>query len=158
MRPCFRSLRLSIAAVVLVFAALVLPAPAGAARSFLCTFDTDSDALDSRCNQIAREFVDYWMAAGGRTRLLTDGTHSPNPPLRVSVVGGIDTAEETRRQHIVGERRARAVAEALIAAGIPRAGVRVRNLGARLLQPTGPNVSERWNRRVEITLHSGSEP
>jgi outer membrane protein OmpA-like peptidoglycan-associated protein len=103
---------------------------------FWCYFDSASDALDARGEQVMREFVVFWTTTGGQ---------------RVEVAGHIDTAEEARRQHAVGERRARAVAEWLIVAGIPRESITITNRAGRLLmQPTPPNVSERFNRWVEI--------
>jgi outer membrane protein OmpA-like peptidoglycan-associated protein len=69
----------------------------------------------------------------------------------VNVHGHADAAEASRGRSILGERRARAVAEWLIAAGIPRELVAPIDHGAsQFLVPTEPGKAERQNRRVEI--------
>lgn len=121
-------------------------------RLFFCFFEPGSDALSPNCEQVLTEYVDYWT----NTR---DGRDSPWPPgagepprmMPVIVNGHADGAEASRGQAIVGERRARAVAEWLIAAGIPREHVSPTGHGAsQFLVPTLPNEAERQNRRVEI--------
>ncbi|GGJ06450.1 hypothetical protein GCM10011320_11570 [Neoroseomonas lacus] len=70
---------------------------------------------------------------------------------RVDVIGHIDGAEVQRGLSIVGEQRARAVAEWLIAAGISRGLVRLCPVNVRdMLVPTPPGVAEPWNRWTEV--------
>ena len=68
---------------------------------------------------------------------------------RTSVIGHTDTAEETS----LAQKRVNVVSAYLAAHGIPNDDIVGTALGAtRPRVPTGPDVSERQNRRVEIYL------
>lgn len=143
-----------ISATFLVFALFALPARAPAfSRLFFCFFDAGSDALNPRCEQILAEFLDFWTRSrDSRLPPWPPAPYGPSLTLRVDIDGHVDAAEASRGLESVGERRARAMAEWLIAAGIPRAFVTVNGHGARqLLVPTAPNQAEPQNRRAQIT-------
>ena len=70
-----------------------------------------------------------------------------------SVVGHSDTAGDARMNLQLSLARARAVAALLAAAGIDPATLEITSHGeANPLVPTGDNVSEPRNRRVEVTV------
>lgn len=141
-------------AMLLVLGASALSSSAFAySRFFICFFDPDSDAINARCELILAEYVDYWTRLrDGRLRAWPDtGFFRPYTITRVEVGGHVDGAEASQGRATVSERRARVVAEWLIAAGIPREYVIVTGYGARqLLVPTQPHEAEPQNRRVEI--------
>lgn len=70
-----------------------------------------------------------------------------------SVVGHSDTAGDARRNLELSLSRAKAVAALLAAEGIDPATIEITSHGeANPLVPTGDNVSEPRNRRVEVTV------
>ena len=122
-------------------------------RSFICFFDLDSDAINARCELNLADYVDYWIRLrDGRLRGWPDTSFfRPYTITQVEIGGHLDAAEASQGLTVVSERRARAVAEWLIAAGIPREYVFVTGYGdQRLLVPTPPGIAEPQNRRVEI--------
>lgn len=141
-------------AAVLSSAFAVLPIQAlSVSRSYKCFFDPGSDAFNAYCERILTEYVDFWTRSrDGRWPAWPGPGFAPAHTItRIEVGGHTDNAEASRSLAEVSERRARAVAEWLIAAGIPREYVFVTGYGAReLLVPTQPRQAEPQNRRVEI--------
>ena len=70
-----------------------------------------------------------------------------------SVIGHSDTAGDARRNLELSLRRAMAVGSLLVAGGIDPGALEITSHGeANPLVPTGDNVSEPRNRRVEVTV------
>jgi opacity protein-like surface antigen len=117
------------------------PAPAAApapTRTYLVFFDFDSAALTDRARQIIAE------AAANAPRVQAT---------RIEVTGHTDTVGSAAYNQALSIRRAEAVARELEARGIPRSQMVIRGVGfSQPLVPTGPNVREPQNRRVEIVL------
>ena len=117
------------------------PPPAAApapARTYLVFFDFDSATLTDRARQIIAE------AAANAPRVQTT---------RIDVTGHTDTVGSAAYNQALSVRRAEAVARELEARGIPRSQMVIRGVGfSQPLVPTGPNVREPQNRRVEIVL------
>ena len=68
--------------------------------------------------------------------------------------GYADTSGTPRYNMGLSIRRANAVKAELIKDGVPQNAITVQGFGdTHLLVPTGPNVREPQNRRVEIILH-----
>ena len=71
----------------------------------------------------------------------------------VTVIGHTDTVGSVASNDALGMRRAAVVRDMLIAQGLPASAVDAVGRGQReLLVPTGDQVSEERNRRVEITV------
>jgi OOP family OmpA-OmpF porin len=118
-------------------APIVAPAPAPA-RSYLVFFDWDKATLTDRARQIIRE------AAENSTRVQYT---------RIEVNGYTDTSGSAAYNQRLSVRRAEAVAAELVKNGVPRNAITVQGFGeTHLLVPTGPNVREPQNRRVEIII------
>jgi outer membrane protein OmpA-like peptidoglycan-associated protein len=149
-----KNVRAVFLAALLASGLVVLPQRAQALTvPSLCLFDPGSDAIDARCEETLRSFMLYWTRVHkDRTEAQQRENSLPVREARVFIYGSTDTAEQTRGLAFVHERRARAVAEALIAAGIPRQLITVRGHEENLLVPTGPNVSERQNRSARLSL------
>ena len=118
------------------------PAPVAAApapaRSFLVFFDFASDQLTAR----AREIVSQ-AAQAARSQQVT----------RIEVAGHTDTVGSAQYNQGLSIRRANNVAAELVRLGVPRQAITTAGFGfSRPLVPTGPNVREPQNRRVEIVL------
>ncbi len=117
------------------------PPPAAApapARSFLVFFDFGSDQLTAR----AREIVGQ-AATAARSQQVT----------RIEVAGHTDTVGSAQYNQGLSIRRANNVAAELVRQGVPREAITTAGFGfSRPLVPTGPNVREPQNRRVEIVL------
>jgi len=118
------------------------PAPVAAApapaRSFLVFFDFASDQLTAR----AREIVGQ-AAQAARSQQVT----------RIEVAGHTDTVGSAQYNQGLSIRRANNVAAELVRQGVPRNAITTAGFGfSRPLVPTGPNVREPQNRRVEIVL------
>ena len=111
------------------------PAPP---QHFILYFEHDSTELTAASR---REFPA--VVAAIRERASAD----------TSVVGHSDTAGDSRTNLQLSLARARAVAALLAAAGIDPATLEITSHGeANPLVPTGDNVSEPRNRRVEVTV------
>ena len=117
------------------------PAPAAApapARTYLVFFDFDSAALTDRAREIIAE------AAANAARVQAT---------RIEVTGHTDTVGTAAYNQALSVRRANAVAAELERRGIPRSQMVITGRGfTQPLVPTGPNVREPQNRRVEIVL------
>ena len=125
-------------------APVVAPTPAPA-RTYLVFFDWDKAYLTPRARQIVAE------AAQNSTRVQTT---------MLEVNGYADTSHALpgSRGHEynlrLSLRRADSVKAELIRDGVPASVITVHGYGdSHLLVPTGPNVREPQNRRVEIILH-----
>ena len=118
-------------------APIAAPAPAPV-RSYLVFFDWDSAALTGR----ARAIVASAAAASAHVQLT-----------RIMVNGYTDSSGTATYNRGLSERRARAVAAALVADGVAKTAIAIRGFGeTHPLVPTGPGVREPQNRRVEIIL------
>ncbi|HET6609033.1 MAG TPA: OmpA family protein [Rhodopila sp.] len=121
------------------------PAPAPAAvpaspisRSYIVFFDWDKAVLTDRAKQIVGE------AAANSTKVQTT---------RIEVNGYTDTSGTPKYNQGLSVRRAQAVAAELVKDGVPKNEISIQGFGdTHLLVPTGPNVREPQNRRVEIIL------
>ncbi len=121
------------------------PAPAPAAvpvspvsRSYLVFFDWDKAVLTDRARQIVAE------AAANSTKVQFT---------RIEVNGYTDTSGSARYNQGLSVRRAQTVAAELVKDGVPKAAISIQGFGeTHLLVPTGPNVREPQNRRVEIII------
>ena len=115
------------------------PAPAvQPARSYLVFFDWDKATLTDRARQIIKE------AADNSTRVQYT---------RIEVNGYTDTSGSPQYNQRLSVRRADTVAAELVRDGVPRNAISIQGFGeTHLLVPTGPNVREPQNRRVEIII------
>lgn len=127
------------------FGAAPAPAPAAmpvadmGARTFLVFFDWDKADLTSRSEGIVRDAA-------------TNSTHSQYT--RIDVDGNTDTSGTPSYNQGLSERRARVVSAELVRDGVPQNVISMHAYGdTHLLVPTGPNVREPQNRRVEIVFH-----
>jgi outer membrane protein OmpA-like peptidoglycan-associated protein len=101
-------------------------------------FDWDRYNLTDRARQIIRE------AAENSTRVQYT---------RIQVNGYTDTSGTPAYNQRLSVRRAQAVAAELVKDGVPRNAISIQGFGeTHLLVPTGPNVREPQNRRVEIII------
>jgi OOP family OmpA-OmpF porin len=116
---------------------MVAPAPAPA-RSYLVFFDWDRADLTDRARQIIAEAAQ-------------NSTHVQYT--RIEVNGYTDTSGSPRYNQGLSVRRAKAVAAELVKDGVPANAISIQGFGeTHLLVPTGPNVREPQNRRVEIIM------
>jgi outer membrane protein OmpA-like peptidoglycan-associated protein len=115
------------------------PAPAvQPSRSYLVFFDWDKATLTDRARQIVKEAAD-------------NSTHVQYT--RIEVNGYTDTSGTPQYNQGLSMRRAQAVAAELVRDGVPRNVIGIQGFGeTHLLVPTGPNVREPQNRRVEIII------
>jgi OmpA-OmpF porin, OOP family len=113
------------------------PPPAAAARQYQVYFDFDKSNLTPD----ARRIVEQAAAAAKR------GTGT------IQLVGRADRVGTDAYNLRLSERRAKAVADALVAQGIPRNRISARGVGERELPvPTPEGVREARNRVVDITF------
>ena len=116
---------------------MAAPAPAPA-RSYLVFFDWDKATLTPRAQQIIKE------AADNSTKVRYT---------RIEVNGYTDTSGTPKYNQGLSIRRADAVAAQLVKDGVPKGAIAIQGFGeTHLLVPTGPNVREPQNRRVEIII------
>ncbi|MCC7283929.1 MAG: OmpA family protein [Acetobacteraceae bacterium] len=118
------------------------PAPVAAApapaRTYLVFFDFAQAALTDRARGVVAEAAAAVQQTGSA---------------RIEVSGHTDTVGSAQYNQALSMRRAEAVAGELERRGIPRSEVVLQAFGfTRPLVPTGPNVREPQNRRVEIVL------
>ena len=119
-------------------APVAAPAPAPA-KTYLVFFDWDKYNLTPRATQIIAQ-----AASDSKTQNVTT----------LDVSGYTDTSGAAKYNQGLSERRAKAVAAQLVQDGVPASEIEIHGFGAtHLLVPTGPNVREPQNRRVEIVLH-----
>jgi OmpA-OmpF porin, OOP family len=116
-----------------------LPAADLGAKTFLVFFDWDKANLTARSEAIVRDAATYSQ----RTQYT-----------RIDVDGNTDTSGTPSYNMGLSERRARVVAAELVRDGVPQNAIAMHAYGdTKLLVPTGPNVREPQNRRVEIVYH-----
>ncbi len=119
-------------------APVAAPAPAPA-KTYLVFFDWDKATLTPKATQIIAE-----AASDSKTQNVTT----------LDVSGYTDTSGTAAYNQGLSERRAKAVAGKLVADGVPASEIEIQAYGeTHLLVPTGPNVREPQNRRVEIVLN-----
>lgn len=120
-------------------APVAAPVPASpVSRSYIVFFDWDKAVLTDRARQIVSE------AAANSTKVQTT---------RIEVNGYTDTSGTPQYNQGLSVRRAQAVAAELVKDGVPRNEIAIQGFGeTHPLVPTGPNVREPQNRRVEIIL------
>ncbi len=113
--------------------------PASAvSRSYIVFFDWDKAFLTDRARQIVSE------AASNSTKVQTT---------RIEVNGYTDTSGTPQYNQGLSVRRAQAVAAELVKDGVPKGEIFMQGFGeTHPLVPTGANVREPQNRRVEIIL------
>lgn len=118
----------------------VAPAAAPApAQSYLVFFDWNKANLTPRAVEVINN-----AAAASRSQTVTT----------IDVSGYTDTSGSPVYNQRLSVRRARAVASQLISDGVPASEIEIHGYGeTHLLVPTGPNVREPQNRRVEIVFH-----
>ena len=115
------------------------PAPAPApARSYLVFFDWDKYNLTDRAKQIIAD-----AAANSKKVTYT----------KIESNGYTDTSGSAAYNKGLSVRRAQAVAAQLVKDGVPKKDIVITGFGeTNPLVPTGPNVREPQNRRVEIII------
>jgi outer membrane protein OmpA-like peptidoglycan-associated protein len=114
------------------------PPPAAQRRVFLVFFDWDSANITPSGMQVVKE-----AAVAYRT----------GAPVRLQVAGYTDRSGSAGYNQRLSERRANAVAEALVRLGVPRAEMAVAGRGENDNRvPTANGVREPQNRRVEIVF------
>ena len=117
---------------------MAAPAPAPA-KTYLIFFDWDKYNLTLRATQIIAQ-----AAFDSKTQNVTT----------LDVSGYTDTSGSPQYNIGLSERRAKVVAAQLVADGVPASEIEIHAYGeTHLLVPTGPNVREPQNRRVEVVLH-----
>jgi outer membrane protein OmpA-like peptidoglycan-associated protein len=113
------------------------PAPAPA-KTYLVFFDWDKADLTPKATEIIAQ-----AASDSKSQSTTT----------LDVSGYTDTSGTPVYNQGLSERRAKTVAGQLITDGVPAAAIEIHAYGeTHLLVPTGPNVREPQNRRVEIVL------
>ncbi len=118
-------------------APVAAPAPAPA-KTYLVFFDWDKATLTSRATQIIAQ-----AASDSKTQAVT----------KLDVSGYTDTSGPAAYNMGLSKRRAMAVAAQLVKDGVQASQIEIHAFGeTHLLVPTGPNVREPQNRRVEIVL------
>ena len=117
----------------------VIPVAEVGAKTFLVFFDWDRADLTARSTGIIQDAASY-----------SQGAHYT----RIDVDGNTDTSGTPSYNQGLSERRARVVAGQLVADGVPQSAIQMHAYGdTHLLVPTGPNVREPQNRRVDIVYH-----
>jgi OmpA-OmpF porin, OOP family len=118
------------------------PAPAAAPpppASYLVFFDWNKADLSDRAKQIVRQAAD---------------NSAKMHATKIEVNGYTDTSGTPQYNQGLSVRRGQAVAAELVKDGVPQGAIAVHGFGeTHLLVPTGPNVREPQNRRVEIVAH-----
>jgi len=122
-----------------VVAPVAAPVPASpVSRSYIVFFDWDKAVLTDRAKQIVSE------AAANSTKVQTT---------RIEVNGYTDTSGTPQYNQGLSVRRAQVVAAELVKDGVPKGAITIQGFGeTHPLVPTGVNVREPQNRRVEIIL------
>ena len=117
-------------------AAAPAPPPPPPQQVYLVFFDWDKYTITREGNEIIRKAAAAWRSGA---------------PVQINVTGYTDTSGSPGYNQRLSERRANAVASALVRLGVPRSEMAVRGRGENDLRvPTPPGVREPQNRRVEI--------
>lgn len=119
--------------------AAIVQAPAVmAGKSFMVFFDLGKASLTARAKGVVMD-----AAASAKTTQHTV----------LEVNGHADTVGSAKANAALSMRRAQTVAAALVKAGVPKNEIGIKAFGeTALLVPTGDNVREPQNRRVEIII------
>ena len=116
-------------------------APPSGARDYAVYFDTGSVALDPEAMARIERAVRYRDSSG---------------LMRVIVTGHADAVGSREVNARIALARARAVADRLIALGVPPSMIEIRSYGEERPQVVGPEDGpERENRRVDIRIEGG---
>jgi outer membrane protein OmpA-like peptidoglycan-associated protein len=114
------------------------PAPMVTPPSFMVFFDWDRSNLSAQALATIKQAADAFKAKGSA---------------RITATGHTDTSGPEGYNMALSLRRANAVNDALVRDGVPAQAITVIGKGeSQLLVPTGDNVREPQNRRVEIVV------
>jgi len=114
------------------------PAPPPPIRAWLVFFDTNSSTLSEQANMTVRAAADVARTSAGS---------------KVEVTGYTDTEGSVAVNQVVATRRANAVKDALVRAGVPAQSIRMIAAGETgLLVPTPQNTRYPSNRRTMIVV------
>ena len=115
------------------------PPPAPAAREFVVYFDWDRSDLTAEASSVVTQAANY-AKSGRATRIL--------------VVGHADTSGSAAYNVGLSNRRARTVADALVAQGVNGGVISLDGKGeTALARPTADGVREPLNRRATIGIN-----
>ena len=115
------------------------PPPPPVAREFVVYFDWDRSDLTAEARQVVTQAANY--AKSGR-------------PTRILVVGHADTSGSAAYNVGLSNRRARTVADALVAQGVNGGVISLDGKGeTQLARPTADGVREPLNRRATIGIN-----
>lgn len=114
------------------------PPPPPAPQSFMVFFDWDSAKLNPQATNVIGQAAAAYKTKGSA---------------RITATGHTDTTGSEAYNMALSLRRANAVKDSLVQQGVPATAIAVVGRGMQgLLVPTGPNVREPQNRRVEIVI------
>jgi outer membrane protein OmpA-like peptidoglycan-associated protein len=114
------------------------PPPMVTPPSFMVFFDWDRSNLSAQALATIKQAADAFKAKGSA---------------RITATGHTDTSGPEAYNMALSLRRANAVKDALVRNGVPAQAITVIGKGeSQLLVPTGDNVREPQNRRVEIVI------
>ena len=101
-------------------------------------FDTGRSTLSNQARGTVQQAAAAYQSTGGS---------------RVTVTGHTDTTGSDQMNMALSQRRAQAVTDGLVAAGVPATSINSTGTGeASLPVQTGDNVNEQRNRSVDITI------
>ena len=114
------------------------PQPVVTPPSFMVFFDWDRSNLSAQALTTIQQAADAFKSKGSA---------------RITATGHTDTSGPEAYNMALSLRRANAVKDALVREGVPATAITVIGKGeSQLLVPTGDNVREPQNRRVEIVV------